>query len=520
MKPRQKNRLLAGVLLLIAANASAGLYEEGTQARARGDHRAAKDAFTRLLSSDSASGGALEGLTVTCLSLGEYEEALGHAERWTAAKPDSAYAQGFKERALTRLGREDEALEADRTFVRLDPCDARAQRRLDDRMRERRDGVFPRASFYKSIGTEDLNSARPQRLVYEGRSGETRLRKSLTTGLDLVGGLAVSQEAQRNDTGGFVYYDVLEQTYSAGLEGRPTTRLAWQAEYGQSLLSDVQGAGVGRTAFSRVKLGGQWRVAQTNLSARLTRSPYFLRGAGGSRFFALLREAGGRVEAETYRFGPGLLARAGVHDFSEGTTLKSWLTQATVERGHWLFTPGYTHGWTDFYGAAPDGRLRYVITDRLGLRVRRLVEDSTRLAASYGYVWHRDGNRLHDLATEATAWLPWLKDTCGRRPLYGSYRYELSDFAGGADGYLSTDRRAHILGGYWRHGWGGGTETMIGWERSFLKDSRGDYEGSAWVAEAEAYRRGDLALKAEGRVGTSTVRDEAYSGGLSARWSF
>lgn len=512
--------LPAGILLLLAGAASAGLYEDGTAARTRGDHRAAKDAFTRLLTQTPDSGGALEGLTLACLSLGEYEEALGYAQRWSTKNPDSAYALGLKERALTRLEREDEALEADRGVVRLAPCDVRAQRRLDERMRERRDGAFPRASIYKSLGTEDLNSRRPQRIVYEGRSGEARLRKSLAPGLDLVAGAAASQEAQRNDTGGFSYYDVIEQVYSAGLEGRPTPRLSWQAEYGQSLLSDVHGSGVGRTPFSRVKLGAQWRVAQTDLRARLTRSPYFLRGAGGSRFFALLREAGGRVEAETYRFGPGLLARASLYDYSEGTTLKSWLLQASAERGAWLITPSYSHSWTDFFGAASDGRLRYVMTDRLGLRARRLAEDSHRLSASYGYVWHRDGNRLHDLSTEATAWLPWLRDACGSRPLYASYRYESLDFATDAEGYRSTDRRAHTLGGYWRQGWGGGAWTMLGWEHAFLNDSRGSYEGTAWVAETEAYRRGDLSLKAEGRVGTTTVRDESYSAGLSARWSF
>lgn len=506
--------------LVLAAPSAAGLYEEGTAARAAGDHRGAKELFNRLLASDASSGGALEGLTLSCLSLGEYEEALGHAERWTAARPDSAYATGFKERALSKLGREDDALEASRTIARLDACDVRNQRRLDDRMRERRDGVFPRASFYKSIGTEDLNSRRPQRLVYEGRSGEARLRKSVARGLDLVGGVAVSQEAQRNDTGGFVYYDVLEQTYSAGLEGRPTTRLAWQAEYGQSMLSDIQGSGVGRTAFSRVKLGAQQRVADVDLRARLTRSPYFLRGAGGSRYFALLREAGARAEAETSRFGPGLLARASLYDYSEGTTLKSWLLQASEERGAWLLQPAYSHGWTDFFGAAPDGRLRYVMTDRLGLRARRQVVDSHRLSASYGYVWHRDGNRLHDVSAEATAWLPWLKDLCGGRPLYGSYRYESQDFSVDAEGYRSTDRRVHTLGGYWRQGWGGGAWTMVGAEHSFFKDNRGDYEGSALVGEVEAYRRGDLALSAEGRVGTTTVRDESYSARLSARWSF
>lgn len=507
-------------LLLLATAAHAGLYEDGMAARARGDLDAAKAAFTRLLAEQPASAGALEGLSLTCLSTRDYEQALAHSKAYAAAKPDSAYPLGLVETALRRLNRDDEALDVAREAAKRDACDVRMLRKVEDGMRERRDGLFPRGSVYKSIGDEDLSSGRPQRLVYEGRSGAAEFRKRVSPRLAIVGGASVAEEAQRNDTAGFTYYDVLEQTYSGGLEGRPTDRLFWRAEYGQSLLSDVKGAGVGRTPFSRVKLRGEARYWDADFRVSAYRAPYFLRGAGGSRFFALLREAGAKAEVETYRFGPGLLARASIADYSERTTLKSWLLQASEERWGWLLQPAYSHSWTDFYGAAPDGRMRYVMTDRLGLRARRLVEDVYRLTGSYGYVWHRDGNRLHDVNAEAVAWLPWLKDACGSRPLSAGYRFESQDYLVGADGYRSTDRRAHALGAYWRQGWGRGAWTMLGWEHSFLDDSRGGYEGNSYLAELEAYRGGDLSLTATGRVGVSTIRDESYSAGVNARWSF
>lgn len=511
---------LALAVTSLAQTASPSLYELGHEQRRAGKIVQAKETFQQLLTEKPDSGGALEGLALTCLSLGEYDDALGYARRWEKSNSSSAYVVNLERRALNGLHRHEEALDAGRRVVALNPCDVRTQRSVDSDMRERRPGVFPRGRMYKSIGPEGLETSRPQRIVYEGRSGEVHARARLRPGLFATAGVDVTQEAQRNDTGGFTYYDILEQVYWTGLESRPSDDLFFSGEYGQSFLSDNKGSGVGLMQFSRTRLGAQWHHPLVQTSLRAERAPRFLRGSGTSTYFVILRESSLRADIAAEALGMQWLARGGVSDISEGTTLKNWGLTGIKEFGSELLVPNYSHGQTEFYGAAPDGRLRYVMTDRLGLRWRRLVEDSYRLSSSYGYTWHRDGNRLHDFSGEASAWLPWLHDFCGSRPLSAAYRFDSEDYAVPADGYRSTDRESHTLGGYWRQGWSRGAWTTLGYEHSFVRDSRGHYEGRALLAELEAYRAGRLSLSAEGRVGNSTVRDESYSAGLRGRWSF
>ena len=160
------------------------------------------------------------------------------------------------------------------------------------------------------------------------------------------------------------------------------------------------------------------------------------------------------------------------------------------------------------------------MTDRLGVRWRRLIDDVYRLSSSYGYTFYRDGNHQNDFGAEATAWLPWFKDRCGSRPFYATYRFAMESYGHPSNLYRSTDRHSHTFGAYWRQGWGEGSWTMLGVEHVFFHDSRGGYEGNALVAEMEAYRRGNLSLVGDARVGTSTIRDQSYSAGLSGRYSF
>lgn len=494
-------------------------YSVGDTLRREGRPAEAKKAFANLLAQDPASGGALEGLTLSCLSLGQDEEALAYSRRWDQQSSSSAYILGLEARALHRLRREDEELSVNRRVVVLDPCDVRTQRHLDDEMRDRRDGVFPRARLYKSVGPEGLDTPSPQRIIYEGRSGGARLRKNLTPTLDLLAGAELDEEAQRNDTRGFTYYDILDQQYSFGLEGRPTRDLGWRAEYGQSRLSDVKGAGVGRTDFSRVTLDGRWHAGGADLGLTALRRPKYLRGAGGASYFALLRESGLRASAEGTALGMQWLARGAVSDFSEGTTYKDGSLVGTKEYGHELFQPVYSHGEQEYFGATPDGRLGYVVTDRLGARWRRLVEDSYLLSASYGYSFYRDGNHLSDFGGEATAWLPWLKDRCGSRPLYATYRFAMESYRHPSDLYRSTDLHSHTAGVYWRQGWRGAW-TTLGVEHAFFHDSRGAYEGNAGVLELEAYRRGTLSVTGNARLARTTVGDLSHSAGLTARLSF
>lgn len=510
---------LAALLLSPLGAKAESLYDQGLEQRRAGRLAEAKATFSRLLAEKPGSGGALEGLTITCLSAREYEEALGYARKWEETNSSSAYVATLERRALDGLHRHEEALEAARRAVRLDPCDVRTQRSVDSDMRERRPGLFPRGKIYKSIGPEGLETGNPQRIVYEGRSGEVRSRFRLRPGLFGTAAVEVSQQAQRNDTGGFTYFDILEQVYWGGLEARPTEDLYYYGEYGQSVLSDNKGAGVGRLNFSRARLGAQWHGSSARLKLSAEREPRFLRGTGASTYFAIVRETSLRGDAEVDALGATWRGSAGIADVSEGTTLKTWSLSALKEFGDELIVPSYSHGQQDFYGAAPDGRLRYVMTDRLGVRWRRLVDDSYRLSASYGYTWYRDGNRLHDFSGEALAWLPWFKDFCDSRPFYAAYRFDSEDYLVPGDGYRSTDREAHTLGVYARAGRRGAWGT-VGYEHSFVRDTRGHYEGRSWLAELEAYRRGDLSVSAQGRVGNSTVRDESYSAGLRGRWSF
>jgi hypothetical protein len=504
-----------------AATAQPSWYEVGTAARERGDAKTAKEAFLRMLDQDPKSGGAFEGLTLSCLSLGQDEEALGYAKRWAEQSPDSGYVLGLESRALGRLRRVEERRLVDRRIVTVDPCDASTQHRLDDEQRALVRGVFPAGRIYKSIGPEELNTPRPQRIVYAGRSGEVRARQPLKPGLDVVGGASLDEQIQANETGGFTYFDILEQVYSFGLEGRPTRDLAWQAEYGQSELSDVKGSGLGRrVAFSRVKLGAQARVDGWDLDLEGRRQPKYLRGAGGSSYFALLREDDLSARAEGPGFGADWIARAGVSDFSEGTTYKDASVLGTWEYGHELLQPNYSHGEQEYFGAAPTGSLGYVTTDRAGVRWRRLVDDVYRLGASYSYGSYRDGNHEHAVSADATAWLPLFKDLCGARPLYATYRYDAEAYRVPAANYRSTDQHSNTLGVYWKQGWRGAW-TTLGYEHSFLVDAnRGRYEGNAALLEFEAYRRGDLSVTGSGRVGASNLRDESYSARLAGRLSF
>lgn len=495
-------------------------YNLGTEARGRGDHRAAKEAFLKLLEQSPRSGGALEGLSLACLSLGEYDEARGYLERWNAQSPRNPYILGMLARAYSSLRLADERLSVLSQIVEADPCDVRSFRRLDGLRAERRPGLLPEARGYKSLVFEGLETSSPQRIVYEGHSGGLRARGRIASQLDLLGGAEFRQEAQRNDTRGFTYYDILEQRYTLGLEARPDKDSRLEADYGQSLYSDNQSAGIGRTSFSRVRLAGDLHALSSDFRAALAREPKFLRGAGGNQYFAILRESSARLEAETSRWGWGLRGRAAIYDYSERTTWRSWSLLGTKEFGNNLIQPSYSHNQQEFYGAAPDGRLRAVDYDGAGLRARRLVADVYQLSGSYGRYLYRDANRLDESYAEATGWLPWHKDPCGSPDFSAGYRYSHTDYLVSADGYRSTDQENHWLGAYWRRGHKLGLWTMLGYEHGFLHDTRGSYEGNAWLAELEWYHKDKTSLKAQGRVASDTAREESYSFGLQARYSF
>jgi tetratricopeptide (TPR) repeat protein len=505
------------LLLTLALPAAASLYEDGMDARKRGDIPKAKDLFERLLKEQPDSGGALEGLSLTALEEGDYAKALEYLDRWQK-QGDSAYIQSLKTRAYSKLGMRGELADTLVKRAQMDPHDLRSAQRADSYLREDARGLFPFGALYKSLSQEGLETNRPQRIVYEGRSGGVNARAAIKSGVNALAGVSARQEAQRNDTGGFTYYDILEQTYTMGLELRGKTRHV-AAQYGQSVLSDNKAGapGVGRVNFSRAKTWGSFQAGPFEFRGALERSPYYLRGAGGSQFFALLREISGRAEAEGYVGGVGWLARAAFSDMSDRTTTKTWSLLATKDVGPILLQPSYARGFQEFYGAGPTGQLTIMPFDRWAVRARAGEEERWQASASYGHAIYRDGNRLNDAGAEARAWVPGVARLGS---VWGSYRFEIADYRGPVEGYRSTDSRAHWVGAFWRRRWTLGPWTKIGYEHGYFNDTRGAYEGNAWSAELEWYAGRAWSVVTQGRLGNTSVRDESYTASLQARWSF
>lgn len=489
-------------------------YNYGMEQRKKGDYAGAKETFLKLLEKAPDSGGALEGLSLACLSLGQYDEARGYLDRWNKLSPHNPYVLGFLARAQNAQRDAEGALLTYQDLAECDPRDCAARRRLDSSMELLRAGIFPYARSSKSYSEEGLGTSSPQRILYEGKAAGSRFRVPLKRGLDLVGGAEIREEAQRNDRKGFTYYDIQEQIYSAGLNGRPTRNLNWEAEYGQSVLSDIKAAGVGNKLMPRVRLAGGLHAYDSDFRLVLTHAPRFLRGSGSGQYFKLLRENAARVEAETGLWNWNWLARAGLYATSDGTTLGTYSLRAARESGSDFFQSGYSHSQQEFYSASADGRLRYVNTDSLSLGFRRLVTDTYRLAASYAHTFYSDTNHLDELSGDLTGWLPWNKE------FYAAYRYSLQDFKAPYGGYASSDLTAHWLGAYWRRCHGRNWAALAGYERGFLVDNAGSYQGNNYLAELEWYHGAGASLKAQGRKGDTTGRGHSYSAGLQARYSF
>lgn len=488
-------------------------YSRGMALRRKGDYAGAKAVFLEMLAKDPKSGGAFEGLGLSCLSLKEYDQARDYLSRWNESRPNNGYILGLLARADSALERRDDFLADLRGASAADPLDLGLRRRLDDVQRER-PGVLPEARMYKSLSNEGLETGNPQRVVYEGRSGGAKARFGVHPKADLLLGYSAREEAQRNDTGGFTYFDILEQVASVGVAARPRKGLDLEAEYGQSFLSDVHKAGVGRRNFSRLRLSGEWRAPAATVRLKAGREPYFLRGAGGSQYFALLREAYSRAEVESYRWGWGGLLRGGLDGYSDGTTLRPWSASAFKEFGANYLNLSYAQSHQEYSGAGADGRIRFAAYDRLGARWRWLREDVARVDAGYGWSRYRDGNRLHDANFGLALWMPRVKG------LSAEYRVEAYDYLGPVDGYRSTDWTEHWAGPHWRRMHAPGVWTHLAAEHGWARDTRGAYEGNLALAELEYYWRERASLLVSGKLRRSTLRDESYSLGLSGRWSF
>lgn len=508
------------LLTLVCAPSAAGAapvsYDYGMEQRSKGDYAGAKETFLKLLERTPDSGGALEGLSLACMGLGQYEEAVRYLERWNARSPHSAYTLGLLARAQNSLRDDEGALKTYQDLAACDPRDCAVRARLDSYMERLRPGVFPYGKTYKSYSMEGLDTPSPQRILYSGSSAGSRFRAALKPGLDLVGGAGIREEAQKNDGQGFTYYDIREQVYSAGLNGRPSRDLSWEAEYGQSALSDVEGKAVGNTLFSRARLAGAWHVYGSDLKLTLTRTPKFLRdSSGGSRFFHLLGENEARAEAASSRWGWDWLARAGLDNTSDGTNRTDYSLRGLKESGGNIFQAGYSHGQQEFYSGSVDGKVQYVNEDTLNAGFRSVVAELYRVGASYGYTFYSDRNRSGEFDGELTGWFPWEKE------FSGTYRYSRQDFHTAEAGYNSVGASAHWLGAYWRRCHGRNWSALAGYERGFLHDVvRRDYQGNNYLAEIEWYRGAGGSVRVQARKSDTTVRDRSYSVGLQARYSF
>ncbi len=492
-----------------AAEQSGASYDYGMEQRKRGDYAGAKETFLNLLKLDPASGGALEGLSLSCIGLGQYEEAAVYLEQWNAQTPDSRYILGLLARACNGMNDDKCALRAYEALAALDPRDCASRQRADSLSERAGAAVFPGARAYRSVSLESLATNSPQRIVYEGSSVGARFRTPLKGGLDIFGGADLRTDAQRNAGGGFTYFEVQEQAYSAGLSGRYGRELYWEGEYGQSLFSDISSSGGGHLSMGRARAA----LRRRSSSLELVTQPRLVRVSGGSHLYRIPRENSVRAETSGPLLGWDLTARGGLSSVAGGTTLGSASLRGTKDYGVYVFSAGYSHGQQDFYSASASGRLRYVHSDRFSAGVSRGQKEVYRAGTSLGRAFFSDGNRLSEAGGYLTAWLPWQKE------FWGGYRFSHLNFTRGLDGYDTLDETGHWLSAGWRRCAGHNWSADAGYEHGYVTDELISYHADVYTAGAEWYSgRGSLRL--QGRRRTTNGRGHSWSAGLQARYSF
>ncbi|MBI5883136.1 MAG: tetratricopeptide repeat protein [Elusimicrobia bacterium] len=489
------------------------LYSLGMEQRRNGDLQAARKTFEAMLAEDPESGGALEGLGLVTLSLKDYETARECFSKWAKKNPKSAYVWWNLSRADSALEREDDLANDLKMAAEADKRDLRVWRKLDGVM-ARRPSVQADGKMYKSIGIESNDISSPQRIVYAGRSGSIRGIAAVHPKVDLLMGYTLREDIQKNDTRGFTYFDVLEQTPSLGLRVRPMKRLDLEAEYGQSYFSDVESLGVGRQNFVRARVAGEWRHPWATFRARGTRLPYYLRGGFDSTFFKVLRElsAGGEIDKDL--LGVNWLLKGGHTGYSDRTNLVTWGLTGMKEYGDHLLRAGFSKGYDEYTGAGDQGRSRFAGYDGWKVSYRFLREDYYRLDLGYAYYNYYDANKLKDLYGGAILWVPFA------RSFSLEYRGEAADYRSLQSGRRTSDWTEHWAGPHWRRMVADGWWAHLAWEHGWQRDSRGGYEGEAFLAETECYRTDRFSTQVGGRVSRNAMRDESWSLKLSARYSF
>ena len=519
-----KNAFLSAVLLFSFSSVSAQeaapavsaapvSYDYGMAQRKAGDYAGARETFLKLLEQNPDSNGGYEGLALADIGLKRYGEALEALKKWAGRAPHNAYVQGLLLRAANGAGDREAALGANRELAALDPRDCEARARMDSGMARLRGGVFPHARTYRTYSTEGLKTASPQRILYKGNSAGARYRARLKPGLDLIGGLEYSEEAQLNDGRGFTYYDMLDSSLSAGLNGR-RGKSEWEAEYGLSALSDAKGSAVGRRSLGTLRLYGAttWGPADVNLT--LNSQPKFVRGSGSSKYFVLLRQNSARAEAEAGAGDWDLLGRAGVYATSDGITLPALTLRGLRDYPLGTVQAWYSHGQQEFYSASVNNKLRYVHTDSLSLGLRRGEALRWNAGASVGETLYSDKNRLGELNFDYTRWLQRNTD------FYAGYRFGLANYKFVADGYSSVNELGNWLGLYWKHCRGYSWSASAGFERGFVSDSVSAYQANRYMAGLEWYRGSYASVRMQLLKKDNAGRGKGYSAGLQARYSF
>ncbi|MBI5622246.1 MAG: tetratricopeptide repeat protein [Elusimicrobia bacterium] len=489
------------------------LYELGMSQRRSGDLQAAKKTFEEMLAQDPESAGAFEGLGLVSLSLKDYETARECFSKWAKKSPKSAYVWWNLSRADAALEREDDLAADLAAAADADRRDLRVWRRLDGVM-SRRPSMQADGRIYKSIGVEDLETPNPQRIVYAGRTGSVRGIARVHPKLDLLTGYSLREDVQKNDTRGFTYFDVLEQTPSLGVRARPVKRLDLEAEYGQSYFSDVEGLGVGRQNFARARVAGEWRHPWATFRAKGARLPYYLRGGFSSTYFRVLRELSAGGELEKDALGVTWLLKGGHTGYSDRTNLVTWGFSGIKEHGDHLMRAGFTKGYDDYTGADDLGRSRFAGYDGWRVSYRHLREGYYRLDLGYGYYNYYDSNKLKDLSGGAVLWVPLA------RSFSLEYRGAAADYRFPQPGRRTSDWTEHWAGPHWRRMVLDGWWAHLAWEHGWQRDSRGSYEGEYFLAETEYYRTERFSTQVGGRVSRNAMRDESFSLKLSARYSF
>lgn len=507
-----KIMLLPLLLAVTAPRASAaqpGSYDYGMEQRKAGDHAGAKATFLNLLLASPSSAGALEGLGLSCLALGQYEEAALYLEQWTVQSPGSQYALGLLANARSRMNDDRGALRAYAALAALDPENCQARQKVEALSERAGSAFFPRARAYRSVSLEGLGGPAPQRIVYEGSSAGTRFRRQLPGGLDLFGSADLRTDAQRNDGRGFTYFEIQEQAYAAGLSGRAGRDLAWEAELGHSVFADISSVGGEPVAAARLRASLRRRSSLLELAS----GPRLVRVSGGGRLYRIPRENSVRAETAASALGWDWTARAGLSALAGGTALGAASLRGAGDFGPYGLSVSYSHGQQEFYSAAASGRLRYVHADRFGAGASRGASEVYRAGLFAGRSFYSDGNRLAETDGYLTGWLPWNKE------FTGTYRFERRDFSATRSGYDSVDEAGHWLGAAWRRCAGRNWSADAGYEHGYVNDELLYYHVDVYTAGAEWYS-GPGSLRLQARRRTTGGRGHSWSAGLQARVNF